>query len=96
AAASAPATSRPAARPATTPPPRGGNFSVQVAAFDRVAPAEALVADLREKGIDARIDADEQWHRVRIGYFATREEAAALAKRLKESGITGFVTGIGR
>jgi cell division protein FtsN len=68
---------------------------VQVAAFDDAAPARALATKLRGQGFEARVDADGPWHRVRVGFYATRGEAAALAKRLKEQGVEGFVTGVG-
>ena len=68
---------------------------MQVAAFDDIAPARALATKLRGQGFDARVDDDAPWHRVRVGFYATRAEASALAKRLKEKGVEGFVTGVG-
>jgi cell division protein FtsN len=68
---------------------------VQVAAFDRAAPADDLARKLRADGFDARVDADEKWHRVRIGHYPTRAAAAAEARTLKARGVTGFVTGSG-
>lgn len=81
---------RPAARSTTAP-----GFSVQVAAFDRAQPATAVVAELKADGWDARVDRDGAWHRVRVGRWATRAEAAAAVKRLATQGVTGFVTGVG-
>ena len=83
-----PATPAPAARPS-----RPG-FAVQVAAFSDVAQARALVATLREQGVDARVDRDGSWHKVRAGHFASRAEASAHAKRLEAKGVKGFVTGV--
>ena len=91
ASAAAPASPRAAARST----PRAPGFSVQVAAFDRTEPARDLAEKLRKEGWDARIDADAEWQRVRVGYFATRAEATALAKQLMETGVNGFVTGVG-
>ena len=91
ASAAAPASTRAAARST----PRAPGFSVQVAAFDRTEPARDLAEKLRKEGWDARIDADAEWQRVRVGYFATRAEATALAKQLMETGVNGFVTGVG-
>ncbi len=82
----------PTPRPAAAPT---GAWSVQVAAFDRAAPAEELAEKLRKDGFDARVDADETWHRVRIGRYETRAAAADEARALKTRGITGFVTGVG-
>ncbi|HEU4628480.1 MAG TPA: SPOR domain-containing protein [Gemmatimonadaceae bacterium] len=75
--------------------PRAPGFSVQVAAFDRTEPARALAEKLRKEGWDARVDTDAKWQRVRVGYFATRAEAAELARRLMAKGVNGFVTGVG-
>jgi cell division septation protein DedD len=95
---SRPATATPAPEPSPTAPratPRAPGFSVQVAAFDRTAPARDLAETLRRDGWDARVDADAQWQRVRVGYFATRAEATELARRLMAKGVNGFVTGVG-
>ena len=97
AAPAAPRTPPPAPAPTRAPaPPASAGWSVQVAAFDREEPARELAEQLRRDGIDARVDADEQWHRVRIGHYATREQAAAQARALKARGVTGFVTGVTR
>ena len=81
--------------PAPAPRPSRPGFAVQVAAFGDVAQARALVATLREQGVDARVDRDGTWHKVRAGHFATRAEASAHAKRLEAKGVKGFVTGVG-
>ncbi len=96
----APAVVRPPTPRPPTAAPRAataatGAWSVQVAAFDRAAPAEELAGKLRKDGFDARVDADDTWHRVRIGRYETRAAAADEARALKARGITGFVTGIG-
>lgn len=74
----------PATRPPADPPsPRAGErapaadaWSVQVAAFSTEAEARALVAKLRERGYDARVDGTAAPFRVRFGRFATRAQAA--------------------
>ena len=86
---------RPAAPPTGRTFPSRASFAVQVAAFGDGAQARALVASLREQGVEARVDRDGTWHKVRTGYFATRAEAAAHAKRLEAKGVKGFVTGLG-
>lgn len=95
-AAPAPAPTVAPTRAPAPPPPAHAGWSVQVAAFDREEPARELAEQLRRDGFDARVDADEQWHRVRIGRYATREQAAAQARALKARGVTGFVTGVSR
>lgn len=77
----------PAVPPASTPPsapsarasdraPAGDAWSVQVAAFSTEGEARALVAKLRERGYDARVDGTTAPFRVRFGRFATRVQAA--------------------
>lgn len=88
----------PAAPPTAAPTPAvstrtaaTGRWSVQLAAHARKADADAHVAQLGRRGITARIDADAQWFRVRVGRYATRAEAAEQLARLKAQGLDGFV-----
>lgn len=71
----------PAATPATTP--TGPSWAIQVAALSTLAEANALVARLRERGHDARVDGRTAPFRVRIGRFATRADATAAAADYK-------------
>ncbi len=74
----APAPSRPApVEPRAPNAQQAGTWSVQVAAFSTQAEANALVARLRERGYDARVDVTSAPWRVRFGRFATRTAAAA-------------------
>jgi cell division septation protein DedD len=103
-ATSAPATAAPAgaASAAATAPrpsvPRGGReFTVQIAAYDRRPGADELAASLTRRGYPARVsaqgpNADRPPFRVRIGRFATRDEALALLRELRGRKITGFLT----
>lgn len=85
-----PAPSPPSAPTATTAP--AGAFSVQVAAYDSPEPARRLVATLRARGIDARVDGAARPYRVRVGRYATRAEAARMQTSLRSQGYNGFVT----
>lgn len=102
----APRATPPNATPATVPnvtpvassPERSrGGFTVQVAAFPTRAGADDTAARLAKRGVDARAVAagtapDGGPFRVRIGRYATRAEAAAALRGLKEKGLSGFVT----
>src|SRR5690606_34089522 len=73
----APAPSRPAsAEPRAPSAQQAGTWSVQVAAFNTQAEANALVARLKERGYDARVDGTSAPWRVRFGRFTTRAAAA--------------------
>jgi cell division protein FtsN len=54
---------------------------VQVAAYGNKSEAEALAKRLRARGHDARVTPAKPW-RVRVGYYATRTDAAEAAKEL--------------
>ncbi|HET7459310.1 MAG TPA: SPOR domain-containing protein [Gemmatimonadaceae bacterium] len=84
---------RPAA-PAPVAPSRAATrvvFSVQLAAFDAAAPAEALAARLRGRGLDARVSGTAAPFRVRVGHYATSGAAAREAAALKARGQPAFV-----
>jgi cell division septation protein DedD len=76
----------PAAPGATAEPV--GRFSVQVGAFASSQAADGLANDLRAKGFEVYVSpgtkAGESRWRVRVGPVATRPEAEAAAKRLKQ------------
>lgn len=77
--------------PRAAPPPtaaptaaaRGLIWSVQAAALSTVAEANAIVARLRARGYDARVDGTAAPFRVRFGMFPTRAAAAAALERYK-------------
>lgn len=58
-------------------------FSVQVAALQSRAEADAIVSRLRGKGYDARIDGTAAPFRVRFGLFPTRAAANAALERYR-------------
>lgn len=66
-------------------------YSVQVAAFERKRDADALVARLRARGFQVRAVGSRAPYRVRVGRYATREEAVAAQGRMKASRVSGMV-----
>jgi cell division septation protein DedD len=68
-----------------------GRYSVQLAAYDTRAEAEAAAKRLSTRGISARVDGEVKPFRVRTGRFATRAEANALLVKLKRQGMAGFI-----
>jgi cell division septation protein DedD len=84
----APTPKEPAAKSAT---PRG-IWTIQLAAYNTRADAEALVRKLAARGVKARISGDAKPFRVRLDYYDTRQDAAARVGELKQRGIIGFVT----
>jgi len=89
----------PAAQPAATPQnvqpalPAGPPLMVQVAAVSHAEDAEVLVNALRKRGyqvVEQREPADGLIH-VRIGPFATREEANRMARKLLDDGYNALI-----
>ncbi len=68
-----------------------GRFSVQLAAYDTRAEADAAVQRFAKRAIDARVDGEQKPFRVRVGYHTTRAAAAAALAALKKQGFDGFV-----
>jgi len=66
---------------------------VQVAAFDAPEPARNLVARLKARGHDARVDGTARPFRVRIGRYPSRAAAATAQRALESAGIDGYVVG---
>jgi cell division septation protein DedD len=90
---SAPPVSAPAVKePATRESAPRGIWTIQLAAYNTRADAEALVRKLAARGVKARISGEAKPFRVRLDYFDTRQEAAARVAELKQRGIIGFVT----
>jgi cell division septation protein DedD len=72
----------------TPPSDAGGKFTVQVGSFNAESQANERISSLRAAGFDARSTAVEipgrgRWHRVHVGRFGTREEAAKAAAQLR-------------
>jgi len=79
--------------PSPPPPaaaPAGERFAVQVAALSSAGAAKELVARLKKGGFSAYVEAvstaDSTLHRVRVGPFASREEAQRAAEKVKAGG----------
>jgi hypothetical protein len=66
-------------------------FTIQVAAFSKKSQAQALVASLKMRGYQARLDGNSSPYRVRIGRYNSRVDANAALGRLKAKKIDGFV-----
>lgn len=66
-------------------------YSVQVAAYNHRADADKLVATLKGRGYAARVDGTVTPFRVRIGRYATENDAEDALKRLKAKRMDGFV-----
>ena len=85
----APVTASPAVTPSRAAPAAPSTsrsvpgFSVQVAAFPTQAAADKFRESLAAKGYDVRVWGTEAPFRVRVGRFATRAEATALAGELR-------------
>lgn len=71
--------------------PANARYSVQLAAYQRLDQAQALVRQLIARNVDARVDGTVAPFRVRTGYFTTRAQAAARLAELKKDGHDGFV-----
>lgn len=67
-------------------------FVVQAAAFGDADKAAAMRDDLRGRGFNAFVEDAGAVTRVRIGPFASRADADAVAERLRALGIGGVVT----
>ena len=71
-------------------------FTVQVASSRDAGFADSLVARLKTENYPAyrvtvRIPGKGTWHRVRIGRFQNRAEAARLLERLKKNRLKGII-----
>jgi cell division protein FtsN len=85
---------KPAPEPATTSDQAtsgGGKYSVQIAAYNVKSQAVAMVAKLKKRGYEARVDGEKAPFRVRIGRYATAGQASAVQRSLKAKQIDGFV-----
>jgi rare lipoprotein A len=79
-----------ASAPSRAPRPKRGEFVVQVGAFSVEENALALQERLQRIGQKSRVD-HEELYRVRIGPFATRDEAVAVRAALEADGLSAIV-----
>ena len=77
-----------------------GRFAVQVAALKSVEDAERIRASLLMQGFSARIEQAEvkgqTWQRLRLGPFASREDAQATKQALAAAGHQAALIPLGR
>ncbi len=84
-----------AAKPENTgvpPTPNRGGITLQVGSFNDRAQADDRVSRLKTAGVDARIVSANipgrgTWHRVQVGRFVSREQAAGYASQLRGRGL---------
>lgn len=85
-------TDNPSVEKSSTEPMSGKTvYSVQIAAYNVKSQAAAMVARLKRRGYEARVDGTVAPFRVRIGKYATQSQASAVQRSLKVKQITGFV-----
>jgi len=75
---------------------KSGRYLVQVSAFREPGPAEKLKARLAMQGLQARVvraDLGDKgiWHRVRLGPYAARAEAAKVQARLETKDMEAMI-----
>lgn len=76
---------------------RAGKWTIQIAAYQTRADADALVQRLAAKDITARVVGTKKPYRVQAGRYATRAAATAALAGLKKNGQkSGFVTEAGK
>jgi cell division septation protein DedD len=68
-----------------------GGYSVQVGAYNHKIDAEKLVSTLTKRAYAARVDGSVAPFRVRIGHYATENEAEDALKQIKAKRMDGFV-----
>src|SRR5438270_1054887 len=83
----------PAEKPAAKATSGGSptRYSVQVAAYTRKAEADKLVAALKARGYEAKVDGSAAPFRVKIGHYLTAKDAEQALQRIKAKHMDGFV-----
>ena len=82
---------QPAPPPRSAAPASARTYSVQVAATNTRADAQAIVRRMASRGYQARIDGSTAPFRVRVGSYATRAAATRAMDEMKAKGIEAFV-----
>lgn len=92
-----------AAKPALQPKPEAtrapatkGRFTIQVGSFKEAVSANALVSQLRSKGLSAyqlrtEVPGKGTWYRVRVGAFDSRSDAESSLAKLNGDKIKGMI-----
>jgi cell division septation protein DedD len=88
-----PAAVRPAAPPAPSPRATTGPWTVEANPTRSQYEAQALADQLRRRGYDVALTHvvrdGETWYRIRVGRYATSEQASQVMRRLREQeGVT--------
>lgn len=83
--------------PATTSASKGAagsyrQWTVQVATYETFDQAQSLQQSLCQRGYDARVVGVNRPYSVRVGHFASSQDALVVARRLRSSDLTVFVT----
>lgn len=68
-------------------------FVIQIGAFSESGKATSVVAELKKRGLPAYTEQAGAMTRVRIGPFASRDEADATMQRVRTGGFSGTVMG---
>ena len=68
-------------------------FVIQIGAFSESGKATSVVAELKKRGLPAYTEQAGAMTRVRIGPFASRDEADATLQRVRTGGFSGAVMG---
>lgn len=82
---------KPAATATSVTATKTSGYSVQVAAYNHKVDADKLVSALSKKGYTARVDGSVAPFRVRIGRYATENEAEDSLRQIKSKHMDGFV-----
>lgn len=83
-------------RPIQPPAKKELRYTIQIASFQDRESAERLALELESRGLDAYVEKTTiprrgVWYRVRVGSFATKEEARSWAeKNLERLGRKGY------
>lgn len=73
------------------PEATAGEFSVQVAAFQRKRDADALASRLKARAFPVRVVGTRAPYRVRVGRYPTRADAVAAQGRMARAKVKGIV-----
>ena len=77
--------------PSASPTAGTRQYSVQVAAFDTRAEADALSKRLAARGYAVRVAGDRQPYRVRVGRYPTRQRADDAMRQMQKQNVRGIV-----
>jgi hypothetical protein len=69
----------------------GVEYSVQVAAYDTRAAADALAKRLSDRGYAARVIGGQKPYRVRVGRYPTRERAGDAVRQMARQNLRGVI-----